>query len=137
MKDSVSTYCHFWASGGGSVNGNKHNNRASPHHPQISTEIPHLPKSQAWLVRLAVDKAAGWHWGSYSGMRGSGGGIWKGRAVLDFHRELSLQWLRSQVSKGQVYTGRRFPQQPLSSPSSAYCVCTAEASAPPPLPDER
>lgn len=34
MKDSVSTYCHFWASGGESVNGNKHNNRASPHAPQ-------------------------------------------------------------------------------------------------------
>lgn len=39
MKDSVSTYCHFWASGGGSVNRNKHNNKAK----KIPENPPNLP----------------------------------------------------------------------------------------------
>lgn len=49
MKDSVSTYCHFWASGRELVNGNKHNNRASPHcppkYPQKSPTFPSLESS--------------------------------------------------------------------------------------------
>lgn len=43
MKDSVSTYCHFGASGGGSVNGNKHNNRASPCPPKYAQKYSTIP----------------------------------------------------------------------------------------------
>lgn len=79
---------------------------------------------------------AGWHQRGHSGMRGGGRGTWKEGGVLAFLRERSLQGVSRQVSIIQVYTGRRLPQQSLSSPSAAY-VCKAEPSAPPPLPDER
>ena len=69
-------------------------------------------------------------------MRVRGRGTWTERGVLAFLRELSLQCVRCEVSIAQVCTGRRLPQQSLSSPSAAH-VCTAEPSAPPPLPDER
>ena len=74
--------------------------------------------------------------GGHSGMRGGGRGTWKEGGVSAFLRECSLQCVRRQISIVQVYTGRRLPPQSLSSPSAAY-VCTAEPSAPPPLPDER
>lgn len=127
MKDSVSTYCHFWASGGGSVNRNKHNNRASPHPPKNIhrntplSQVPDLASTfgneTGSMVRYGVV---------------SGEGTWKDGGVWDFHRQIPLPWTRSQVLKGQVCTGRRFPQKLVCLSSSAY-MCAAELSAPPPL----
>ena len=40
---------------------------------KISTEIPHLLKSWAWLPHLEMKKAAWWFLGNYSGIRGGNG----------------------------------------------------------------
>lgn len=103
------------------MNRNKHNNRASPHRPKISAEIPHLPKSQARLPHSEMKKAAWWPFGNHSGMRGTGRGTRKDGGIWDWHREISLWRIRSSVPKGQVCTGRRFPQKPLSWPHQLTC----------------
>lgn len=69
---------------------NKHHNRASPHPPKISTEIPHLSKTLARLPHLDMRKAAWQHSGKYSEMRGTVGGPWEDASVWDCQGEVSL-----------------------------------------------
>lgn len=86
--------------------------------PKISTAIPHLPKSQAWLPHLEMKKAPWWHSGNYSGAKGAGGDTWKERYFDFSQRDLGCSARYWWVKLAQVEDAPRG-----SSPCSHQLTC--------------